>query len=429
MVESNKILIFTNRVIFLTLLQLSLFLSRIGLLINLPYISYISWVLTIRKIKSGIPSKNKKKILVLEKSHGIGDIKQIVFNKLDKRIEFLALSRIHLHIIMKHFENKNNNTYKIFIDKIFFYIKKKYNISLILSFNIQYTAEHILQDLSKEMNIKFLICQKESLMFPTLIDDYKKVLSKLEKFKGDAISVYNEFFKKMLSDSEYVKGEKVNVIGMPRADYLHSKINLNEFNEKTNKDITFFLIRPSAGLMFKNEKKSFNWSNLANDTLDEVLEFAKSSPEKNFVFKTKIIDDIETSDQQKKILRSKLKNCSLIHGGDSNKIILNSKFMICFHSTAILESLIAKIPVLIPYFDEYKEMLSKYTIQLSNSENIYLAKNISHFQKLLNDLSNNKICYKEGNYELDKNLIRSHIGNIDGKSSKRLANLIENLCN
>ena len=124
MVESNKILIFTNRVIFLTLLQLSLFLSRIGLLINLPYISYISWVLTIRKIKSGIPSKNKKKILVLEKSHGIGDIKQIVFNKLDKRIEFLALSRIHLHIIMKHFENKNNNTYKIFIDKIFFYIKK-----------------------------------------------------------------------------------------------------------------------------------------------------------------------------------------------------------------------------------------------------------------------------------------------------------------
>ena len=77
-----------KRNIYLIVLEISKIISKTGLILNLPILTSISFIISLRKIKSQISYKNKKKILIFEKYHGIDDIKHIINLKLDKEIEF-----------------------------------------------------------------------------------------------------------------------------------------------------------------------------------------------------------------------------------------------------------------------------------------------------------------------------------------------------
>ena len=67
-----------KRNIYLIVLEISKIISKTGLILNLPILTSISFIISLRKIKSQISNKNKKKILIFEKSHGIDDIKHII---------------------------------------------------------------------------------------------------------------------------------------------------------------------------------------------------------------------------------------------------------------------------------------------------------------------------------------------------------------
>ena len=81
--------------------------------------------------------------------------------------------------------------------------------------------------------------------------------------------------------------------------------------------------------------------------------------------------------------------------------------------------------ILVPYFENYHENLEKYIINTSESPNIFHAKNekdmASYLDKVCKD--KNEIIYQET--DKDKILLENFIGNSDGNSSKKLANLIK----
>ena len=75
----------------------------------------------------------------------------------------------------------------------------------------------------KLTDIKFIVCQKESLHYndkSAITDLYIKVNSKNGPYNGDYITVYTEKFKKVLIEASICNAEKIYVVGMPRADYF-----------------------------------------------------------------------------------------------------------------------------------------------------------------------------------------------------------------
>ena len=409
-----------KRFLYICILEISKIISKLGLIFNLPFLSSLAFLLSLRKLKSKFKN-DKKIILIFEKSHGIDDINQIIKLGLDKNLKFFLLSRIHNAIIYEFFKkNNNNHAYLKYINKVFFYFKKIIDLKMIISFNLRYDTERIFQKIDRDLNIKYLVCQKECLFNANVLNNLKNSFLNLGKFTGDQITVYNDQYKEMITSIKFANDDVVSSIGMSRADScFHAK-------EKKKKHILFFLIRPKTGLV--ESKINFSWDSIAEDTLNSTLSFAEKNPDLRFIFKIKIIDERETYKQQKMIKDKNLKNCYMVYGGNSHQLILNSKFIITFNSTAIFEGLASKKKILIPFFKKkYEKYLKEFIIDTSGSKNIFHAEDTNHLKNLLQDLSYNeeKLEYIES--VRDNELLKINIGNSDGKSSERLTKVIENL--
>lgn len=406
-----------KRYIYLLILEISKIILKFSLIFKLPIFAAFGIILSIRKLKSS-HNKSKKTVLVLEKSHGIDDVKQIVYFKKDKGINFFLLSRIHLRIIFDFFEKKSYENYLDFINRLFYILKKLLKINLIISFNLRYPSEKIFQRLDKKLNIKFIVLQKECLFNKNVILNLKKYFVKQGKFNGDHITTYNHQFKDMLTSINFVGKDKITVVGMNRADrYFKTQNNYQNH-------ILYFLIRPKTGII--EDITSFTWNELANRSLKIVLDSAEKNLDINFFFKTKILNDEETLSQQEQIKNRLLKNCNLITGGDSYSYIKDAKLIVAFNSTAVLEGLACKKKILVPYFENYSSELEKYIIDTLESPNIYHARSDDDMIKYLDYSLNNKDKLTYKNNEIDKKLLKTHIGNSDGKSTIRLLNVIKN---
>ena len=406
-----------KRNIYLIVLEISKIISKTGLILNLPILTSISFIISLRKIKSQISNKNKKKILIFEKSHGIDDIKHIINLKRDKEIEFFLLSRIHMKIIFRHFKNKEQKKYINYINNTLFFFKKLIKINLIISFNLRYDAEKIFQKIDKNLRINYIVLQKECLFNENALSNLKEYFLNENIFEGNHITTYNEVFKKMLISSNFAKNNKITVVGATRVDEYFA------LKDKKQENIVYFLIQIKTGLTYQNS--TFSWHKLSEECLKTTLDIAENNQQVNFFFKTKILDDKQTYDQQKLIREKNLKNCHIISGGNSFNLIKNAKLIVAFNSTAIFEGLACKKKILVPYFENYHENLEKYIINTSESPNIFHAKNekdmASYLDKVCKD--KNEIIYQET--DKDKILLENFIGNSDGNSSKKLANLIK----
>lgn len=410
-----------RNLLFRILLEVTKHVLKISLYLNLPLLTSIIFFINLRKVKTQINFKKKINIIVLEKSHGIEDIKKLIEFKLDKDLNFFLLSRILMFIIYDFFKKKTHAEYIDYINKVFEYLKRFIKLNLIISFNIRYDGEKVLQKLDKKLNIKFLVCQKECLFNKIQIQEYEKYLKNEDQFQGDIITVYNSIFKEMLVRSNYVNENKVKVIGMPRADHFH-----NNKSFKKKEYVLFLLIRPTTGLLFL--KNDFNWNEMGMITLREVLKFAEKNRHIQFIFKTKTVNDHETLDQQNLIKQKNLENCKIFNGGDTQNLILNSKFIITFNSTAIFEGISSKKKIIIPFFKKkYEKYLRDFVVDTSGSKNIFHAEDLNHLNNLLHDLSFNEEKLDYVDSARDNELLKMNIGNFDGKSSERLTKVIENL--
>ena len=162
-------------------------------------------------------------------------------------------------------------------------------------------------------------------------------------------------------------------------------------------------------------------------TIKNTLNFAKSNPNTDFFFKSKRVSVENLNDkkysQEKLILDSKLRNCKLILGGDTRELIKDAKAIIGFNSTALIEGLILKKPVIVPCFGiKKKSIMKNFMLNLSNS--VFNAKNKKIFNLLMEKILKNNLKEKKISKKKLNQIIYNHIGNIDGKSTKRLENYL-----
>jgi len=379
-----------------------------------------------KKISSEKNNKKVKKLLVLPKSGGIEDLFQSFKNKKNDDLIFYWIPRkflksIHAYYfkdesIRDYFTIKKGSKFKynkkIYFEsliEIFSNLKRFINLDCIISFNIFYYSEKFLDKVCKKLNIKFIIMHKESTFTPAEEITARYIYQNYnDKSIASKVSVYSKSQKNILIKSKLLDDEQIVVNGCPRSDYA---FKLRTIKPKDN-IIVYFLIekKRSSNLLLKKAKN--NWNGLHDKTLDFLLEFAKSNPNIKLILKGK------TGVHNNLLKNKKLtKNCIFINGGTGEKLLKDAKVVVAFNSTIIFEAIAANRNLLIPNFNNENKRKKRFTYRIKNS--IYFCNSKLIFFKKLKYYLNLSYENKKLNNK-EKVLLNYYLGNIDGKSGKRL---------
>lgn len=435
---------YLKKIFALVLTFFSSTLLFLGILFLSPYLCVLSWRISIYKLNklkyifsSANKKSNKKKILVLYRSYGVDDLEYLIKDH-DSSYEFLFFPRnnikkIYNKFVLKfsdkisdnHYHTEDVNIekarerYRNFIKKILQKILNTNPLSAVISFNFRYHSEREVHKACKEIDLKFIVCQKESLIIEGEKEFYKKLNASNGRFQGHFMTVYTDYFKKLIVDSEICEEKNVFVIGMPRADYYFKN------KEKKNNHILFLIPTVRQPYGYNKSEDLFNVDSLTTEVTKTLIDFAKLNSEQEIIFKSKIYLKNEKK-QEEIISKANLKNCIFLKGGDSRNLIKDAKIVIGFNSTGLIESLLVNKHVILPYFDiKDHESYKKYTLNLKNFVHYAYSKNemIEH----LNKICNNSLPSKSFDNKEINDAIKFYIGNVDGKSSSRLKNALNDI--
>ncbi len=429
-----KILSFINKVL-------------IKFFVNYKFFNLLSYlfILNLSKIKEILPNKNfKHKAIVLYRTTGIDDLLQSQ-KKYNKNILYLACPRDFFKQIMKCIYRKENfdfddfkhsydknklnisnkKKYKDFLFTFLQVLKKKYNFNILISFNFLYSAERELHEACCQLKIPFLILYKESIHTEIqkkyFLYTYKKIN---EKFKGYKIAVYSKYAKKLLTESNIANNKKIDVIGCSRLDESFSYKKLKPKNQilyyaiQNNRGLPTALINTFGKTFFKDIKNDisfyskYNWNRLHVKTLKVLKIFAKNNPKILIIIKVK---HGETSN--KKEYFNLPENIRIIDYGAGHTLLKESKIVIGWNTTSVLEGIAANRFILIPYFHKKNKFLKQAELKLGLNKSCYVNLENDFTHKLSSLI---KKDYKKNKIYYNLNALDYHLGNSDNKAGLRL---------
>ena len=409
--------------------------------INSPYLSAISWNISLFLLNFKNKNNSKKKVLILYKSYGSNDIELLKKNKKNE-FNFFYFPRKNIKIIFNNFFNEikhdlnddkyysqdqlineTKTKYRNFLKKTVEIFNSKHNFLSIISFNFRYTSEKELHSVCKLLNIKFIVCQKESLHFnddSAITKLYIETNSKNGEFKGDYLTVYTQKFKEVLVSASVSKPENIFVIGMPRADFYFS-------NLKKEKKHILYLVPSWKPPKILEKEFSFDQKKYSESVTNVVFDFAVKNPKETIVVKLKMSTSADNF-LENSIKEKKIKNIILKKGGTPENLIIDAKAVIGFQSSGLIEALILKKPIIIPYFNvNTSQKFKECTLKLE--EIAHYAYNPDSMLEYLNNVCNDKISFSETQVEKVRNIINHYIGNNDGKSSDKLLDFLNKTLN
>lgn len=423
------------------LIHLSKLLLQLSCILNNPYLCSFSWGVSLFLVNFKQNNNVNKKILVLYKSFGSDDIEQLKKNKKND-FNFFYFPRNNLKIIFNYFFKEINNDlnddkyfssdesiekakkdYRNFLVKTLKIFNKKHNFNGILSFNFRYKAEKELHLACKILKIKFIVCQKESLHYSDnspQTELYIKINSLNGEFKGDYITVYTKKFKEVLTKASIIDSKKIFVVGMPRADYYYENIN----PQKKHVLLLMPFWTPRKNLL---QQLSFDIKKYSQNVTNVILDFALKNPDEHVIIKMKMVDKFDKH-LESVIENKNIKNVFIKRGGNANNLIKDAKVVVGFQSTGLLEALILRKPVIVPYAGiKINDMFEKCILNLN--EVTYSIKDNASMIKHLEDICKNKIHFPLKDKSKVDSIIDHYIGNYDGKSSDRLLNVFNKTLN
>lgn len=411
--------------------------------INLLCYLFISNFKKIKQIDP--PKKIKHKVIVLAKSGGLDDLicSQRKYNKnimyvngsrsFIKQI-FYSIFKINNEEGIKDLSNKETKRltekYKNFLILFLKQLKKKFKFNAFIGFNFEYFAEIDLHRACSELKIPFIILYKESVT-SELDKNYRvHVLRKKKvKFEGYKMALYSNFAKKYLTDSNFVNKNQVDVVGCPR---LIDSFHLKEIKPKDQ--ILYYAIENDRGLPNRNVKlygnkffkdlkdhknfnSKYNWNYLHINTIKILKQFALKYPKSSIIIKIKTGESPNT-----KQYLNLPKNIKVQYYGTGHKLLKDSKVIIAWNTTAILEAIAANRFILLPYFHKKNYILKKKDEMVLNLKDGNYGYSKNDFYKKLDLFMNKK--YNKNNVYNNQYSLKYHLGNADKKADFRLNKFI-----
>ena len=319
---------------------------------------------------------------------------------------------------------KNKKRFKIFIKKVFVYMKFYWNLNGFITSTIFPIADLDLALAATELKLPFIVIHKEGIRSKNerLIQDWI-FKNRINSFKGSYLIVYNKEEKKSFIENNFVNKDKIIDCGCPRLDnyFKLKRYKPDKFN------IVFFLIQPNYALPFYNNKwfipnifkkkmkaRNFTWDIITNDYIKHIENFLKTNKKFNVFIKAKVG---YSNNQLKYINRLKKYNITLIESGNSYNLIKKCKTIVAFQSSVIFEALAANRIVVSPVDLVKDKKKRNYLVDLKDC--FLPIKKLSQIEEILsnNKFFNLKIKNKD-------KILKKYLGNTKGDSSSKTADAI-----
>jgi len=407
-------------------------------------------ILNLNKIKKIMPkNRTKFKAIVLTKSAGIEDLIESQ-KKFNNNILYLNCPRAFFkHIFSTIFENKMHvlNDYKYsskikeienlkikyrnFLISLLKILKKKYSFDIFIGFNFNYLSERELHVACHELKIPFLLLFKESIH--TKIQEkyflytYKKVN---EKFNGYKVAVYSNYAKKLLHNSNIINKKNIKVVGCSRLalSYEYKKIipknQILYYAIQSNRGLPNTLVKSYKNFFFSDleQHKKFDprhdWKSLHIKTLKILKNFANKNPKISIIIKSKIGEKTDTGKY-----KNLPKNIKVYRRGTGHKFLKDSKVVIAWNTTAVLEGIAANRFILLPYFTKKNEFFNSMELKLGLKKKNY-GYTENDFYKKLSLFVEKKYKKNEVNNNLQS--LKYYLGNKDNNAGLRLNRFLNN---
>ena len=112
--------------------------------------------------------------------------------------------------------------------------------------------------------------------------------------------------------------------------------------------------------------------------------------------------------------------------GSGHKLLHDSLIVIAFNSTIVLEAILANRNLIIPNFNNEKNLRKKFLQNIKNNK--YFANNKKQFDKKMSNYLNSE--YKNKKLEKsDLETLKYYVGNTDGKSGIKVQKFINEIYN
>jgi glycosyltransferase involved in cell wall biosynthesis len=325
--------------------------------------------------------------------------------------------------------------YRDFLFALWSHFTRREKIDAVLTANYGYYNQREFAAALNQAATPFIALHKENVKSPGRVKYWQPIYRKRGRFEGSKILVYSETERDLQVSSGVTDAANVVVAGMPRLDRVHHmRSRLFELGAAPPPQLLFFAFWKREKLtatervssarlrMESDEEWSLrNWNALCEGTYRAIVELARSRPDARVVMKTKPqsvrLEEIlkmlgETADT----LPS---NFEIVTGGDPIRLIGESRVVVGFNSTALLEALAAGKPVIVPDFAEARDPAMRDLV-IDLGEAVEKASSPEELSRSISRHLDAETAPAENLTAVSLDTLRQWVGNDDGAAGQRV---------
>jgi hypothetical protein len=309
-------------------------------------------------------------------------------------------------------------------------------IDCVVSCALHYIQDYVLGVAAADLGTPFVVLHRESLHASKKRKAFtQNQWSKIAPFEGTHVVVHNKQAMDTFVDSGFVPGNKISARGCMRMDEYIEKINRHKTHAKKHDRVTFFSFYYGIGgvgaATLWNETAGNNFKKLFDQTHLAFARTAKAYPDTEFVIKLKWGDGwlraVHELFARNDVDISSIPNLIVDFEGDAQDFVLTSDVVIAFGSTAIPESGITGIPVIIPMFEEAATPDQKNQVFFQGEMDGFLvAESCQEFETMIEEQMKNPHV-SDAMMTARNLLFERWVSSLDANATDRYIDLLETL--
>ncbi|EPR35553.1 hypothetical protein dsat_1894 [Alkalidesulfovibrio alkalitolerans DSM 16529] len=316
-------------------------------------------------------------------------------------------------------------------------------IDAVFSGNFSYAAEQELAGACSELGIPFIAIHKECLKTDLLKKFYEDVYrTRKNAFQGAKSLVYNNAERDIQVGSGCVRPDQIEVVGMPRLDALHLARRVLEKKDRISRARPLALLfsfnsksgLPSTGRKcigfekLSSDLEQLNMPNLVRNVHRRFVDLAREHGDVDFVIKAKGNADSDN------VLRECLAgqqfppNLTVVSSGDPMDLLVRCSVACGINSTALIEAIALKKPVVTFAFDEAADQRIKdYCLDLDGVAEVAASVDELGEMLLRHVRSAPETRLHQGFSERELEVLDYYVGNTDGLAGARVRESLDAL--
>jgi hypothetical protein len=249
--------------------------------------------------------------------------------------------------------------YRRFLVEMWRHFRAIQPIDAVISANFGYFAQREFGAALKEAGTPLVVLHKENVKSPGRVEYWDAIYRTRGQFEGSKILVYSATERDLQAKTGVATPGQIEVTGMPRLDRIHRwrRARANAGGDDDRPQVLFFSFWRKEKVTGTGVWEDLAWTELCEGTHRAIVELARQNPHARIVIKTKPVS--QRVDEIWDILREPSRdlppNLIVISGGDPIPLITESRVVIGFNTTALLEALAAGKPVIVPQFAEAED--------------------------------------------------------------------------